>query len=205
MPDKDTVDLVQFLANLATVLGGLVVIIGVPFSLRELRSIGRNDRFEGIKAYYDLLQESAAAREYVYNRLPQRAEQIAELSRDDVMRAEEVVNFLNKIVYLLDHNLIPKDVVFRMTHTMLIRLVHQLRPFVEWREQRLGARWGRRVLVLEERAQAYHDINPLHQNVAVNLERGGDSTLIYQTQWHDGWRRVPQHASRRLRWWLRRY
>ena len=205
-PAADQQELMQFLANLTTVAGGITIIIGVILALRELNAMANSQRFSGAQEYYRLLEEAREAREYVYHSLPTATEELEKLSRDEVKKAESVVNFLNKIVYLLDRNLLPKDIVFRMTHSMFIRLIYRLEPFIRWREQRLGARWGRRVLELSHRAKRYHELNPIHRKLPVFLEGpDGKTTLLFSVHTQPGIRSLWLNATRQINWMLRRY
>lgn len=195
----------QFLANCATAVGGVIVVVGLLFALRELRALANAQRFVGAQEFFQLLDDTQSAREYVYQELPQSPEGLRSLTRDEIKRAERAVNALNRIAYLLDHDLVPRDIVFRMTHTMIIRLVFCLGPFIAWREEVLGSRWGRRVLDLGRRARRYHEINPRHAGLRVCLDRAGASVVIFEPAGAAGPTSASERALRRTAWLLRRY
>ena len=196
----------SLLASIATIVASVGIMIGLVIALRELRAMGRAQRFAGIQAFYALLDSTVLARQVVYQLTTSRLEEPRELSPDQSACAEAVVNLLNKIVYLLDQRVVPRDTVFRMCHTMIVRLTYCLTPFILQREQTLGARWGRRVLELGDRARKYHELNPKHRPTPIRLTRpGGSAETIFQVDFEQGLRGRWKNVKRDLKWLLRKY
>lgn len=205
MAGKELTDLVQFLANVATFVAGCVVVVGLLFARRDLRAVVATQRFTGAQAFYDMLDRSKDARKFVYNKMTRDPAHFVTLSAEERQQAEDAVNFLNRVSYLLKNRVVPHDLVFQMTHSMLIRLGYQLQPFIEWRESQLGARWGRPAIALAERALRYHKINPLHREKSIYLERSGEVIPVYTPPCCPWIPRSLREIGWRLRWYLNRY
>jgi len=175
-------------------LGFFVVLVGTVLALRNLQVIKQTHELEAFNMFVEDLQLSRSDREFVYKyRFPNNIENIP---TEDLQRIENVVNFLNRIGLLIEQGILPPKFVFGMTHTVIIRLVFKLRPFLVFQEQRIGGRYGRRLLRIEKRAKMYHDVRPQHRRTVIKLYEGqGRSIVVYETEFKSGWAGVFQKIN----------
>lgn len=178
---------------LFTAFGFFVVLIGTIIALRNLAIIRRTHELQAFESFIDELQRSAEDRKFLFQySFPPNLNAIPPI---DIQRLENVVNFLNRVGLLLENDILPPRFVFGMTHTVIIRCCYKLRDFLQYQENRIGGRYGRRLLQLAERAKRYHDIRPVHRKTKISIFEGSrGSTVIYETAQNQDWRRIPQQA-----------
>ena len=180
-------------------LSVLTVIIGTSLAIRNLQVIRQTHELEAFTMFTNELEATADERLFVYQyHFPDSLEKI---SSDDFRQIENVVNFLNRIGLLIEQRILPPKFVFGVTHTVILRSVFKLRKFMRLQEQRIGGRYGRRLLRINDRAKMYHDVRPQHRRTVVKLYTGekiGD-TVVYETEFKNGWAGILQRASWSIR------
>lgn len=183
---------------LFTALGFFVVLIGTIIALKNLVIIRRTHELQAFESFDKELQSSAKDRKFLfqYSFPPD----IGTIPTEDVQRLENVVNLLNRVGLLIENHIIPPRFVFGMTHTVIIRCCYKLKEFLQYQENRIGGRYGRRLFNLDKRAKRYHDIRPIHRKTKIRLLEGScGSTTIYETARKQGCRGILQQTE----WFIR--
>lgn len=181
---------IAFLLNNLT---PIILSVGVPIALLNLRTIARNQKLTAINRFNDELDETADDRRYIFQEFPLQ-DDYGSLERKQYQHAMRVINLFNKTAYLMEKKILPAEAVLTLSHTVIIRSWYVLERFVKYHESRIGGRYGRRVERLAKRARRYHDIRPL-QRSAIRLDRGEKtlSVVVYETR-----------LQRGVRGWLQR-
>lgn len=165
-----------------TGISTLIVLVGTYIAVRSLVLISHTQQLEAVTRFFEYLGETSLDREFVCSSLPLRIDGTV-LPREDIQRARNVVNFLNRVGLMLDNRLLSPTLVMSICHTVIIRCCHVLDDFVQTEERRIGGRYGRRLKLLEKRAQRYHDVRPQHRITQIKLYRPTTgSIVIYQTK-----------------------
>lgn len=183
-----------------------IVIVGTFVGWSQLSVIARQQRHEGATDFFDSLRRTRAAREYVTRDFPRSTVKLKKLTPEQMRLADEVINFLNETAYLLEMKIIERALVFRVSHTAIIRLAYNLGPYVRIQEERFGGRYARRVEEFASRAQLFHDVHPHHRRTTVRIFDGHRSRAIYSTRMPTGrWSTLATHIGWTLRRWTARY
>jgi hypothetical protein len=177
----------------------LVLFVGGFVAILNLKTIIRNQQMAALQRFSDELAETEEDRKFIY-RTFQRKEDYSDLNDESRNKAERVINFLNKVEWLIENRILPPRNILSLCHTVIIRCWYQLEPFAKYQEQRIGGRYGRRIARLDSRAKQFHDIRP-HQRInAIRLDQGSKgSIVIYETDRLNHFRGVIQ----RIRWWIK--
>lgn len=180
-------------------LSFLTVLVGTILAIRNLQVIRRTHELEAFNMFVKELEASKEDRRFVY--FYHFPDHLDDIPADDFRRIENTVNFINRIGLLVEQDILPPKFVFGMTHTVIIRLAFKLKKFLRLQEQRIGGRYGRRLLRIEKRAKLYHDVRPQHRRTIIKLYSGeeGESLVVYETEFKNGWAGVIQ----RICWFVR--
>ncbi|MCU7933943.1 MAG: hypothetical protein KZQ99_03565 [Candidatus Thiodiazotropha sp. (ex Dulcina madagascariensis)] len=171
-----------FLTGLST----LVIVIGMPIALINLKLIARTLQFQSVSRFMDELGEASDERRFVYREFDRDCD-FTKLDSETIKKIEKVINSLNRIYLFIDNKTLPPEQVLSISHTVIIRCWYKLENYIKYKEKALGARYARRIEKFYYRACRFHDIRP-HQRInAIKLEYAdGSSIEIYRTRIYDG-------------------
>ncbi len=125
-----------------TAIYTLVVMLGTGIAVQSLRAIRRIQQAEAVNIFFEDLAKTAEDRRFVYQELPHiPIEQ--ELSLEQKQKVENVINYLNRMGFLIDNKMFPAHLVLSICHTMIIRCYHIIELRVKHQESRIGGRYGR--------------------------------------------------------------
>jgi hypothetical protein len=182
-----------------TGISTLVLIVGLPIALVNLRIIAKQQRLLSIRDFLeDWLSVSEdrqfVIQEFVFSRKVQ-------IEPDIERRAKKVIDCLNRVNLLLDNRLLPSKLVFGVCHTQIIRCGYKLEDYIKYHEERIGGRYGRQVIKLIQRAKRFHDANFKHRITQIKIDSSSKkSIVVYKTKIERGWRGIKQKVG----WMVRR-
>src|SRR5438270_1043328 len=104
------------------VLGNLtpvILAIGIPIALINLRTIVRNQRLAALNRFTDELGGTEEDRRFIFQRLPLQ-DDYSSLEQSDYQRTERVVNLLNKTGLLVETGVLPARAVLSVTQKVII-------------------------------------------------------------------------------------
>jgi hypothetical protein len=182
-----------------TGFNALVLVVGVPIALSNLKLITKQQYLASITRFHDELASTEPQRRFLFRDFPKQRD-YSDIAPEAEKPARDIINLLNRVALLIDEQMLPPRIVFSLTHTMIIRCWYQLERYVAFEEHRLGGRYARRVRRLQQRAKKFHDSRP-HQRIhTIKLfGKEGRSKVIYRTQRKKGISGVIQ----RIEWWSR--
>ena len=170
-----------------TGISTLVLIISVPIAIMNLISIVKAFKLEAITKFLKEFSDTEEDRKFLFREFSFDEKKQHSLPDDEEKKINNVINSLNRIGLLIDSGVIKHEVVFSLCHTVIIRCWYKLEPYITFREKLLGARYGRRIRKLTERAKRFHDIRPFQRNKPIKIfDANGDDTIIYRTEYKKG-------------------
>lgn len=186
-----------------TFINTLIVAIGIIIALKELRVISKTQQIEALREFLRDLNDTEEDRKFLYEEFEFSMGSPKPLQPEEERRVQNIINCFNRIGLLIENGLLSPRLVFSICHTEIIRCVFKLKEYMEYRESRIGSRYGRRLLRLDRRAKIYHDINPQHRKTKIMIDPGPGKTpyVIYETKLEKGLKGVKQ----KIIWAIRRY
>ena len=141
------------------------LIIGAYLGYIKFKLSYKKVSLEGIKFFLELKDKYNSDIRFLYSyNYPLSVEKI---SKEDFLRLENVINYLNTVAILSENNILPKKYLLMITHTQFIRLTYKLKPFIKQKEKMLGSRYGRKILEFYKLSIRYHILNPKHRRTDI--------------------------------------
>lgn len=200
MVDSSSILPKDMLELILSAINTLIILIGVPIAIINLVAITRTHHLQAVSQFMQDLAATADDRRFIYREFC-FAESTKPISAEAKTRADNVINFLNRVGLLIENRLLSPEMVLSICHTVIIRCWYKIGDYVRYQESLLGGRYGRRLERLVERAKAFHDIRPHQRWHPVLLDDGsGRPMIIYQTEVENGCGVIKQ----RFVWFIKR-
>jgi hypothetical protein len=179
-------------ADVGTLVGTLIAVLGVGFVVKQLRSSEAVSRAQATMQFQQAFKESAAARKRLLSSFPVHTDVLSalggpssaaqwatwsdekELSAAQKADAAAVINAMNDVAQYVSDGLSLRSAL-QQYHSIFIRAGVLLCPYVDERNapgpDGTSVRWGRRIPLLYNVALDYHHLNPKHAGKRIVLER----------------------------------
>ena len=184
----------------------LAIIVSTIIAVINLRALIKTQYLESVQELFKYLADTAEDREFVIKEFSFSPEE-PKLQPDIKRKVENVINSLNRIGLLLESKLLPPKYVFGICHGQIIRCWYKLKDYAQYKESRIGERYGRRLARLATRAKMYHDINPQHRVTKIKIDPGPgqEPFIVYETTIKKGFGGIKQKICWNIRRLFRLY
>ena len=186
-----------------SIITGVIVLTGALIAVRNLRIIANANRLSAYEAFTKRWSDIHAERLWILEEFDFDPDFPPTLDSEIGQKLRKVINGLNEIGLLIDQRILPPRYVLSLCYSDFVRLYYHLQGYLEYRENELGVRYGRRLERMAQRARNYHDARPHNRVHPIRVRVRGSSkyTTIYKTYKKSGifsiWQRLSW-ASRRI-------
>jgi hypothetical protein len=117
------------LANVATVLSSIVVIVGGVIAVIQLKEMAKVRSLDGTLRIYEIIGSEGARRDrgHIYNQLNLHPN---EITPEDRIIIERTLVFLDRVSTLINEGLVPRKVIFRSHGEIFVRTWRACAPYV---------------------------------------------------------------------------
>jgi len=185
-----------------SVATGIIVLVGALIAIRNLRIIANANRLSAYESFTRRWADIHMERLWILESFDFDPASPPALDSESGQKLRKVINCLNEIGLLIDHKILPAQYVLGLCYPDFIRSYYYLQGYLEHREAELGARYGRRLEKMAQRARNYHDVRSHNRSHSVRARARGSSKYItiYKTYVKSG---VPG-IFQRMSWITRR-
>ncbi len=160
-----------------------VIIISIYFALKSLKIMAKTHKLEAIDKFTNEIESFKEDRQFLYTKFNFDSKKT--YKDFELIKVKNVINSINRISMLIDNKIIAEETVFALCHTMIIRCEYKLKPYLEYQESKLGARYGRRIIRLSDKAKRYHTCHKHHRINSIKIFDNVKEDEIFRTSYYD--------------------